>query len=98
MVLRWTGIEGTYITQGKCLEVGGIYQDPKEEEEQDFKEAKKSFPAEEPQSSLSTDNSTTQGIRASFPHHHFFKIGLWTNVVKYREIQERVRKQKKKLN
>ena len=66
-MLSWTGIEGTYITQGKCPQVGGIYQDPKEEEEQAFRGAEKSFPAEEPQSSPSTANSTTKGIRAASP-------------------------------
>lgn len=66
------------MTEGRLLWEGGIYQDPKEENEwgrafmgtQRKLPSRGAFPAEELQSSPSTDNSTTQGIWAAIFLHH----------------------------
>lgn len=83
-MLKWKG-----MTERAHLLEDGIPWAAKDEKLLDTQGGlRRAFPAEEPQSSLSTDNSTTQGIWEILPQHHFSLTSLWTNVVKYRKIQE----------
>lgn len=84
----------------------GIHRDQRKRRGGAFTGLRGAFPAAEPPSSISTGDSTvsgsplsgvTPGSRQPPPSSLLFKMCLRTSVVKYREIQERVRKQKRRM-